>query len=248
MDNSTPALFSQLAGAWVALGLALVLFSTLLGDHRLGRLAQHVLIGAALGYAALVAVRELLLPRVATALAGNGGGWVWLPLLLGLLLWLAGADAMRGAHSDQPLPRWRAWLRLLGLIPVALMLGVGITVALLGVLQGTLLPQVGTLIARDVDLAAPPVTLATGILTLLLTTATLLHLTWGQGRTSAGRPLFAPLAAWRWIGVRALWVGAGVLFARLAVARVSLLIGWLEFVLQRLRETGLWQWVEFWFG
>lgn len=246
MDSSTPALFSQVAGAWVALGLALVLFSTLLGDHRVGRLAQHVLVGAALGYAALVAVRELLLPRVATALAGDGGGWVWAPLLLGLLLWLAGADAIRGSNSNQPLPRWRGWLRLLGLIPVGLMLGVGISVALLGILQGTLLPQISTLIARDVDLAAPPVTLATGILTLLLTTATLLHLTWGQ--TITARPLFAPLAAWRWLGVRALWLGAGVLFARLAVARVSLLIGWLEFVLHRLRETGLWQWVEVWFG
>jgi hypothetical protein len=49
MDSSMPVLFSQMAGAWVALALALVLFSTLLGDHRIGRLAQHVLIGAVLG-------------------------------------------------------------------------------------------------------------------------------------------------------------------------------------------------------
>lgn len=253
MDNAISALFTPVTGALFGLLIALLLFSTVVGDHFLSRLAQHLFVGAVLGYAALLAVREVLLPRIATAWSGAAdASWIWAPLVLGLLLWLAGLDHLLrlGSIGRSGLSGWRQLLRYLGLIPVMLMVGVGVTVALLGVIQGTLLPQIAVLVVSDIRVDAPPAVLATGLLTLLLTTATLLHLTWAADAGSGRLPVWlrAPAAAWRWVGLRALWVAAGILFARLAVARLSLLIGWYEFVGQAIQQTGLGAWIEWLFG
>ncbi|RIK40188.1 MAG: hypothetical protein DCC55_15835 [Chloroflexi bacterium] len=253
MGNVVDALFTTTTGAWLGLLVALFLFSAIVGDHFLARLAQHILVGAGLGYAALLSIREVLLPRIATAwLAANDAGWVWVPLVLGLLLWLAGLDhLLRPAPpKDDGLAGWRQLLRHLGLVPVMLMVGVGVTVALLGVIQGTLLPQIGVLLGDSIRADAPPLVLASGLLALLLATATLLHLTWAEdaGAVQLPRWLRAPADLWRWVGLRALWLAAGILFARLAAARLSLLIGWYEFVGQTLQQTGLWGWIEWLLG
>lgn len=249
MDNVVDALFTTTTGAWLGLLVALLLFSAIVGDHLLARLAQHALVGAGLGYAALLALREVLLPRIATAwLAVDGAGLVWAPLLLGLLLWLAGFDHLLrpGSATVDGMARWRQLLRRLGLIPVLLMVGVGVSVALLGVIQGTLLPQIGVLASDNIRVDAPPLALASGLLALLLATATLLQLTWVEEAGAARLPrwLRAPVAVWRWVGLRALWLAAGILFARLAAARLSLLIGWYEFVGHSIQQTGLWGWIE----
>jgi hypothetical protein len=249
MDSAVSELFTPVTGAFVGLLVALLLFSTVVGDHLLARIAQHLLVGAALGYAALLAVREVLLPRMATAwLGAPDAGWIWAPLLFGLLLWLAGLDQMLrpGPNGPGGLFGWRQLLRHLGLIPVLLVVGVGVTVALLGVIQGTLLPQIGVMIGGAIRADTPLPVLATGLLTLLLATATLLHLTWADDGGAARLPIWLrlPAGAWRWVGLRALWLAAGILFARLAAARLSLLIGWYEYVGQAVQQTGLWAWLE----
>jgi hypothetical protein len=52
------------------------------------------------------------------------------------------------------------------------------------------------------------------------------------------------LRAWIWIGKRAFWFAAGVIFARLAAARLSLLIARFEYFLARLNETNVWNIAE----
>jgi hypothetical protein len=49
---------------------------------------------------------------------------------------------------------------------------------------------------------------------------------------------------WIWVGKRALWVAAGVIFARLAAARLSLLISRFEYFRATLAQTGIWDFVE----
>lgn len=252
IDSLGSLLFTPAAGAWVGLLVTLGLASLLLGDSVLARLAQHVLVGAVLGYAALVALRQVLVPRLANGLFGNEPKlWLWLPLLLGLLMWIAGFDYLRtgfaGAQS-QALPPWRRGLRLLGLLPVALMLGVGVAVALLGVVQGTLLPQLASVIRIGPDVGDPSGALAARLLMLVLTTATLIHLTVSRRQaTATPRLLRTTLDIWRWLGARALWIAAGVLFARLAASRLSLLIGWMLDLATRLRATGVATWLQqFW--
>ena len=83
----------DLAGTLVAIVLTLFVFSYLLGDNVLFRLAEHIFIGVAVGYAVVMAFHSVLGPKLLTPLvqflgAGNWGGVVLLavPLILGLLL------------------------------------------------------------------------------------------------------------------------------------------------------------------
>jgi len=52
------------------------------------------------------------------------------------------------------------------------------------------------------------------------------------------------LTSWRGIGKRALWFAAGVIFARLLAAHLSLVIGRFQFLLIALQKSLLWQGAE----
>ena len=52
---------------------------------------------------------------------------------------------------------------------------------------------------------------------------------------------------WAGLGKRGLWFAAGVLFARLAASRLSLLIVWLESMIQFLQQSWIWQQVTSYF-
>jgi hypothetical protein len=215
----------------------------------LARLAQYVLVGASLGYIAGVALHEVLQPRLFAPLLQEGAftSWLWLPLFLGLLLLLAGGDhALTQNGILQPPMSWgRKALRAMGLFPAALMLGVGVSVALIGVVQGTLIPQLWQVIQTEMVTASLDA-LLTNWLTVLLTTASLLHLSVNTTRGLEEQPrwLQSLLRAWIWIGKRAFWLAAGVIFARLAAARLSLLIARFEYFLARLNETNVWNIAE----
>ncbi len=248
-----PALLSD-AGLWIGLLLTLALFSLLLGDNALARVAQHLLVGAGLGYAALLAVQYVISMRLLAPLAQ--GRWLThsAPLLLGLLLLAAGIEriaAQGRAHTPQSAARTA--LQTAGVLPIALLLGVGIAAGVVGVVQGTLLPQaVAAMLGaagRTMNGAAAPsngLPVWVGALTLLLTTATLLSLTLDRPRQvdPLPRPLRGLLLAWLWIGERALWVATGVLLARLFASRLTLLVDRLDYLALTLQATGLWQWIE----
>ncbi len=122
----------QVLGLWVAALLTLMVFSFLIADNPLFRLAEHLLVGTALGYAALLVLERVLLPSLGMALAGSAVadpltrlmtalGVVW-----GILLWFWLARPVRWLAS---------W-------PLAIVFGVGSALAIGGILMGTLLPQV----------------------------------------------------------------------------------------------------------
>jgi hypothetical protein len=239
-------LLTQEVGLWVGLIVSLAILSLVLGDHLLARLAQHLLVGAALGYLALLALREVLVPRLFLPLlqAQASDQQLWVPLILGVVLWVAGLDLLR--EQSQPVaearPAGRQLLHLLGAVPLALMLGVGVTVAVLGVLQGTLVPQFWRAVDSIPDGAPPLAGLLTGVLTLLLTVTALLAVTLPtNGFKINGLTLTQPLlGAAIWLGQRAIWIVAGILFARLAAARLSLLIGRIDYFISTLQQTQLW--------
>ncbi len=241
-------------GLWVGFVFSLLIFSALMGENALTRLAQHILVGASLGYLAILVLRDVLQPRLFIPLFSGGvqanlPRWqLWAPLILGLLLCAAGLDRMRQAGKPGSGEGWlgRRLLHGLGMIPVALLLGISIAVGIVGLWQGTLLTQLWRVASPGIAWSAAPAQFLGSILTLLLTTATLLHLSVRLDRQLTNSPVImrSILEGWIWLGKRALWVAAGVIFARLVAARLSLLIGRMEFFLFSLNQTGVWQWAE----
>ena len=114
-------------GIWVAAILTLVVFSYLLADNPLYRLAEHLFIGIALGYATLIAYHQVLKPKLLTPLLSDpmGNLWLLIPLLLGLLL----------------LCKLSVSLSWIGNPAIGYLLGTGVALAIGGALAGSLLPQ-----------------------------------------------------------------------------------------------------------
>lgn len=119
------------AGIWVAAILTLMVYSFLIADNPLFRVAEHLLIGTALGYAALVILKRFLLPSAQAVLSSTETPStrlvVGLGLLWGALLWFWLARPVRWVAS------WS----------LAIVVGVGAALAVGGALTGTLIPQVG---------------------------------------------------------------------------------------------------------
>jgi hypothetical protein len=233
-------------GFWGGLVMTLIIFSGIVGDHALARLGQHLLVGASLGYLGVLAIQHVLRPRLIAPLLADptSDPWRWVPLVLGIILLVAGMDrTLRPSTSSAP-PRWRRALHGLGRLPVALLLGVGLSAGLFGALQGTLFPQFWQAAQTAFDPGVSMPIFLAGVLTLLITTATLLYLYVDPARYLAEQPLYVRrlLNGWLWLGQRALWLAAGIIFARLMASRLSLLIARVDYLIAALTTTPFGQW------
>ena len=271
------------AGLLLGLLISLAIGSCLIRDNFLARLAQYVLVGAGLGYMAVVVWSNVLWPRLFAPYLADPASWLTasepdalqnhLPLLLGVVMWLGGLDLL-----FKPPGKWsgRRLLRLLAVIPAAILAGAGLGVGLSGALQGTFWPQLAAAAElRQADLfIVPEVSSAGGqsiwllrLLTLVITGGVLVHLRLGRSDGARrGRPASAPgsrgivsfdpaagptpvasavfdriLSVWEGIGRRALWLAAGMIFARLIAARFTLILARLEYFLFELPRSELWQ-------
>ena len=115
----------ELVGAAIGTVLTLLVFSYMLGDNPLYRLALHIFLGVLIGYSFGVVVRDVLVARVLLALS-QADYLVFVPIILGILLLAKGV-------------RRQAYV---GNMATGLLIGVGTAVALSGALLGTLIPQV----------------------------------------------------------------------------------------------------------
>ena len=191
---------------WVAALVTVGVWAYLVGERRIFRLAQHLLIGLATGYLALLAVREVLMPRLlqplATDSAANPLLWVALALC-GLMA--AGRWLPRGVVA----------------LPVAVLVAGTAAFALGGALAGTLLPQLGaTLLVPGSDAT----TLVNGAIGAVVTALVLLGFLHGSPRT---RLLVGAAGTGRWL----LLGGIGGWLGFLLVSRLSLLIDRIGFLL-----------------
>jgi hypothetical protein len=245
MEYTSNELLATL-GFWGSLLMTLIIFSGIAGDHALARMGQHLLVGASIGYMGVLAIQHVLRPRLIAPLLANPTGEPlrWVPLILGLLLIIAGLDRTLRAPQTTAPPLWRRALHSIGRLPVALLLAVGLSAGLFGALQGTLLPQFWRAAQTAFDpTVSIPIFLA-GVLTLLITTATLLYLYVDPARYLAEQPPYIKqlLNGWLWLGQRALWLAAGIIFARLMASRLSLLIARIDYLVATFSATPFWQW------
>jgi hypothetical protein len=118
----------DMIGGLLSFLLTLCVFSYLLGDNVLFRLAIHIFIGVAAGFVAAIALHSVIWPQLFAPLIGSSLTeklWVLIPILLSMLLF------------TKAFPR----LSTLGSPVMAFLVGVGAAVAVGGALLGTLFPQ-----------------------------------------------------------------------------------------------------------
>lgn len=205
---------TELAGLIIGLLLTLFIYSYLVGDNPLYRISVHLLVGVSAAYAVVVVVRQLLLPiwRQVQADPASPDSVMWLVPVLFVLMLLA---------RRLPGVSW------LGNATLALLIGVGAAVALLGSLTGTLWPQI-----VNVRSASP----AQGILVAFLTVCTLLSFQFTALRPS--RSVVWQPALWQKgvtaVGRIVLTITFGALFAMLISTGLILLAERLNFFITEL--------------
>jgi len=191
---------------WVAAIATIAVWSYLVGARRIFVLMQHLLAGLATGYLVLLAIRDVLVPRLAVPLIERPGDRALLVPALVLVGTLIGAS----------------WLPRRATGPVAAILVGGIAAfALGGAVVGTVLPQVAA--ALPTTRAASP-GLVAEVISLAITSLVLLAFLHGAPRgrlTTRG----ALLGRWLLVGGIGGWLGF------LLVSRLSLLVDRVAFLL-----------------
>jgi hypothetical protein len=171
---------SELGGLLIGLILTLFIYSYLLGDNPLYRLAAHILVGVSAAYAAVVIVQQVLLPaynQMRQEPAGNNLLLWFVPLLFALLLLLRRLSSLSWWSNNT----------------MALLIGIGAAVALIGALTGTLWPQITAVNNPDQAQTLPGrVGAIQGLLVALLTVCTLLTFQF-TGRTTVDGEWVRPL-------------------------------------------------------
>lgn len=155
---------TEIVGLVVGLFLTIAILSYVIGDNPMYRLALHILVGVSAAFAVVVVIREVFGPVLSSIRTGEEAtsGLFWLiPLLMALLLLLKAFQRT-------------AWLGNSGM---AVLIGIGASVGLVGAIVGTLLPQILARYDRP----------GVGIIIAFLTILTLIYFFFTGRLNQAGR-------------------------------------------------------------
>ena len=217
----------EIISALVGLILTLMIFSYLIGDNPLFRIAVYLFIGVSSGYAATVVWHYVLVPKLFGPLRDPAQ---WRVLLIPLLL------------SFSLFAKLSPRISWIGNFAMAVLVGVGAAAALGGALLGTLIPQVqASMDAFDVRAAGGVsnafLMLIEGIVMLVGTVFTLASFHFSAQRAADGTPkrnrLFEGIA---WIGRIFIAVTFGVLFAGVYMAALTAMIERLSSMINSIRQ------------
>ncbi len=213
---------NETLGMWIAAVLTIMVYSYLLGDNPLYRVAEHLFVGSSVAYAVVVAVHSVLAPRLLVPLVSGSTQerlLLLVPLVLGLLL----LAKVRGSWS---------WL---GNLSMAFLFGTGAGLALGGALFGSLVPQIE---ASMLPLLGNK--LVDHLIIIVGTIATLGYFYFNVGsQRGLGRLQAAWVRLWARLGRWMILITFGAIFANTAMARISLLIGRVQFLLRFLLDVAL---------
>ena len=212
-------------GTIIAALLTFMVWSYLLGDNPAFRIAEHLFVGIAVGYAVVVAWFNVVQPALFGAVAPQSPALAAAPLVLCLLL------------MAKVRPAWSG----VGNIAVAFLVGVGAALAVGGALFGTLGPQVAATASLSLDPVdygdtEQPVLLSTyfwqNLAVVVGTVGTFFYFTFNtqpQGPLGGFRETFTRF--WSGIGRLMIMMMLGALFANTVTSRISLLIGRVQWLL-----------------
>jgi hypothetical protein len=196
----------ETAATWVAAVATIVVLGGLLGERRAFGWSQHLLAGLTTGFLVLVAITEVIVPRLIEPIVADPSGRPE--------LWV-GVAVVAVAAGVPWLPRPIAG------VPIGIAIGALAAFAFGGAVIGTLLPQLASSIAvREATLLSTLVAIATAVVTVLVALS-FLH---GTPRDRVGATV---IRLGRWL----LLVGLGGWLGYLILSRLVLLVDRIGFLL-----------------
>ena len=201
----------------------LLIFSYVLGDNPLFRIAVYIFVGVSSGYIAAVALWQVIMPRLVYPLmaAINSGDMLDLGVMLAIsfaaiLLLMKASPSLTG----------------MGRIVVAFLVGVGAAVTLAGALTGTLIPQVlGTINAFDMtsvsgkDIGYFVEAITNAVIILAGTVLTLAYFHFGvRPKADGSMRRLGLIEALAWGGRVFIGIALGAVFAGVYAAALTALI------------------------
>jgi hypothetical protein len=200
-----------LIGAWVATGLSLFMYSFLYKDNPFFKLGEHIYVGVSVGYGLVITYYEVMVKKLYVPMLQQGNWWLLIPLLLGLLVLARFIPAI-------------AWLSR---ISFAFIVGFGSGTAIPRQISSFILQQVQGTLKPLVASGGPGFTFA-GLDTLLIlvgVVSVLFYFFFSIEHTGVVRQVAR-------IGIYFLMVSFGAAFGYTVMARMSLLIGRFDELIQ----------------
>ena len=205
-------------GTIIGFVLTLMVFSYIFGDNVLFRLATHIFIGVAAGYAAVLVIYNIIFPVLAQP--GNELVRLGPPLFLGV--WLLTKTSPRLSRLGNPV--------------LAYLVGVGAAAAISGALLGTIFPLVDQ---STRELAGTDLwnTIVNGSIILVGTITTLAYFHYGARPTPSGVTKRAvPIETGAMFGQVFIAITLGAIFAGVYQAVLTVFIERLAFIWEFIWE------------
>lgn len=202
--------WSTTIGIWVAALLTLAIFSFLYKDNPFYKFAEHLMVGVSAGYWVLILFYTAFMPKVVQNLQA-GNWWYLIPTLLGLLMW---TRLFKG---------W-SWVSR---YPLAIYIGVTSGVAITLEMKAKVIEQLyGSIdLVTQMNSANASTALTVNNLIILIGVITALIYFFFSKEHKGATGFLAQ------IGIATLMIGFGASFGFTVMARISLLIQRLQFLM-----------------
>lgn len=193
-------------GIWIAALLTLAIYSFLYKDNPIYKAAEHIFVGVSAGYWAVVLWSNFAWPNLFEPLVRQGNILFIIPIIVGLMMFA-------------PFIPKVGWLVR---IPLTFTMGVSLSIFIIQTVQGEILPQVRATFLPLVGI--PPFQMVSNLLIILGVIFTLIYFYFSKPHKGA-------LGIAAKIGIWFMMVSFGASFGYTIMARISLLIGRMYFLL-----------------
>lgn len=198
-------------GVFIAGLLTLGTFSFLYKDNPIYKFVEHLFIGVSAGYAFIIAIEDNLIPNAYNPLVHDKDYFVIIPIILGMLM----------------LTRLIPSISWISRYAIGFSVGLGIGMAIMIQIESSIMVQIGATIGpfSRMNFSSGEATLASinSILILVGVIAALVYFFFSKEHTGA----YGKVAK---LGIWTLMITFGAAFGYTVMARISLLIGRVDFL------------------